>query len=122
MHARRAPPAAQVLPLRFQVGLGNAGLGCSVVHWVHASRIHSATGLHRLVAEPLLLCLHGNVCCSILTSNVPFAILAARSGPGDVAELELGTDASSFSNLLTFLSSGFGGGTGARPGEGVQLC
>ncbi|KAI7839236.1 hypothetical protein COHA_006934 [Chlorella ohadii] len=37
--------------------------------------------------------------------------LYAFSGPGDVAELELGNDAASFSNLLKFLTSGFGGGT-----------
>lgn len=41
---------------------------------------------------------------------------AARSGPGDVAELELGNDAASFSNLLKFLTSGFGGGTGRGRG------
>lgn len=29
-------------------------------------------------------------------------------------ELELGTDAASFKNLLVFLTSGFGGGTGER--------
>jgi hypothetical protein len=28
-------------------------------------------------------------------------------------ELELGTDAASFKNLLAFLAGGFGGGTGA---------
>lgn len=39
-------------------------------------------------------------------------VIGACSGPGDVAELELGTDPASFSNLLKFLTSGFGGGTG----------
>lgn len=34
------------------------------------------------------------------------------SGPGEVMELELGTDPASFKNLLVFLTSGFGGGTG----------
>ena len=38
---------------------------------------------------------------------------AARSGPGEVVGLELGTDAASLKNLLTFLTCGFGGGTGA---------
>lgn len=33
-------------------------------------------------------------------------------------ELELGTDPASFKNLLVFLSSGFGGGTGRQRCEG----
>ncbi|PSC69825.1 von Willebrand type A [Micractinium conductrix] len=37
--------------------------------------------------------------------------LYAFSGPGEVMELELGNDAASIRNLLTFLTSGFGGGT-----------
>lgn len=37
--------------------------------------------------------------------------LYAFSGPGEVMELELGTDPASFKNLLVFLTSGFGGGT-----------
>ncbi|KAI3428338.1 hypothetical protein D9Q98_006718 [Chlorella vulgaris] len=37
--------------------------------------------------------------------------LYAFSGPKDVMELELGSDAASFNNLLTFLTCSFGGGT-----------
>ena len=37
--------------------------------------------------------------------------LYAFSGPGDVAELELATDAASMRRLLAFLSMGFEGGT-----------
>jgi hypothetical protein len=42
------------------------------------------------------------------------------SGPGEVMELELGTDPSSLKNLLAFLAGGFGGGTGAL--RMAQLC
>jgi hypothetical protein len=51
--------------------------------------------------------------CCLPAVPLPPACLPACSGPGDVMELELGTDAASFKNLLAFLAGGFGGGTGA---------
>lgn len=92
VHARRAPPAASLLPLRVQVGAGAAA-------WLAAGCRPSTTCIQPMHSGPHLML---------------FLALSPRSGPGEVMELELGTDAASFKRLLTFLACGFGGGTGAR--------
>lgn len=84
-------------------GAGWAGVVGEAEPWPHTVRLLPPWLTPSLLPAPSL-----HPPCACLPACLP------RSGPGEVMELELGTDAASFSNLLTFLTSGFGGGTGAH--------
>lgn len=95
--ARRAPPAAALLPVRIQVWMRECHLLRSRLAGLllHGSYTCMVFLLRPLLRQPRLRCIGSGTC----------------SGPGQVMELELGTDTASMRRLLNFLTMSFSGGT-----------